>query len=127
MDRRELRLGMACLVMVVSGVVYLRGANLSSFQLSVIFASLFTIMLYLIYEQKVEVNEKIIRRLKESFDTKVRYEKESDTFSYLFFDGDYSREAFLEIIKISCRISSRKAEWIVKHLENESQNEFKKR
>lgn len=88
--------------------------------MNVMFAGMFTIAFYLIYDDKLEEFEGRIKRLERNLKTKVSYDSDQDRYTYYLLGDGYTRGLFLEMIKFSCNISTRKAKKIVKHFEKES-------
>lgn len=88
--------------------------------MNIIFAAMFTITFYLIYDDKLEDFEGRIKRLERNLDAKISYDSVHDRYTYYLLGESYKRELFLEMIKFSCKISNRKAQKIVKHFEKES-------
>lgn len=72
------------------------------------------------YDDKLEDFEARIKRLERNLDAKISYDSVHDRYTYYLLGDSYKRELFLEMIKFSCRISTRKAGKIVKHLEKKS-------
>lgn len=118
--RKKIRLLVGVMLLVLNVVIIIYRASIDPFILNVIFASMFTILLYLIYDEKTEKFDGRIKRLKKDFESEVHYDKESERYTYYHFGTRHKRETFMELIKISCLLPTRKAEKIVKHFEKES-------
>lgn len=118
--RRKIKLLVGSILIVMNFVLIFYRSSISSLTLNIIFAGMFTTVFYLMYDDKLEKFDNRIKRLKRNFDTKVHYDSEHERYTYSHFGNVLSRESFLELIKLSCLLSTQKAEKIVEHLEKES-------
>lgn len=118
--RRKIKLLIGTLLIVLNFVLFFNRASISSLTMNIMYAAIFTITLYLIYDDKIEDFEARIKRLERNLDANISYDSVHDRYTYYLLGDSYKRELFLEMIKFSCRTSTRKAEKIVKHFEKES-------
>lgn len=123
--RRKIKLLIGTMLIVLNFVLFFNLTYFSSLTMNIIFAAIFTITFHLIYDDKLEDFEARIKRLEKNFNTKIFYDSVHDQYTYYLLGDVYKRGMFLEMIKFSCDISTRKAEKIVKHFEKESRGSLK--
>lgn len=123
--RKNIKFFIAITLIVLNFILFFNETSISSSTWNIIYAALLTVGIYLVYDDKLEDFEARIKRLEKNLDTKIFYDSVHDQYTYYLLGDVYKRGMFLEMIKFSCDISTRKAEKIVKHFEKESRGSLK--